>query len=149
MKKIWYNNILDFYKIKCPNPDRIFFWFIEAGTVFILSTIATSSIEEVAEAAPTALKWFQLYIYNDREVYKNSLNIWNGYDKNYQKPIFINYFAISSQVTRNLVKRAEKAGFKALVLTIDAPYFGIRRDDIRNKFQLPAHLKMANFEGNK
>ena len=51
------------------------------------------------------------------------------------------------QVTRNLVKRAEKAGFKALVLTIDAPYFGIRRDDIRNKFQLPSHLKMANFEG--
>ena len=40
----------------------------DAGTVFILSTIATSSIEEVAEAAPTALKWFQLYIYNDREV---------------------------------------------------------------------------------
>ena len=45
------------------------------------------------------------------------------------------------------MKRAEVAGFKALVLTIDAPYFGIRRDDIRNKFQLPAHLKMANFEG--
>ena len=50
-------------------------------------------------------------------------------------------------MTRNLVKRAEQAGFKGLVLTIDAPYFGIRRDDIRNKFQLPAHLKMANFEG--
>ena len=62
---------------------------------------------------------------------------------------FINYVAVFTQVTRNLVKRAEKAGFKALVLTIDAPYFGIRRDDIRNKFQLPAHLKMANFEGNK
>ena len=45
------------------------------------------------------------------------------------------------------MKRAEDAGFKALVLTIDAPFFGIRRDDIRNKFQLPAHLKMANFEG--
>lgn len=36
------------------------------GTIFILSTIATSSIEEVAEAAPKCIKWFQLYIYNDR-----------------------------------------------------------------------------------
>lgn len=36
------------------------------GTIFTLSTIATSSIEEVAEAAPLAVKWFQLYIYNDR-----------------------------------------------------------------------------------
>ena len=39
-----------------------------AGTVFILSTISTSSIEEVAEAAPHVIKWFQLYIYRDREV---------------------------------------------------------------------------------
>ena len=45
------------------------------------------------------------------------------------------------------MRRAEAAGFKALVLTVDAPFFGIRRDDIRNKFQLPPHLKMANFEG--
>ena len=42
----------------------------EAGTIFILSTISTSSIEEIAEAAPTGIKWFQLYIYNDREVIK-------------------------------------------------------------------------------
>ena len=40
----------------------------KAGTVFILSTIATSSIEEVAAAAPEGVKWFQLYIYKDREV---------------------------------------------------------------------------------
>ena len=45
------------------------------------------------------------------------------------------------------MRRAEAAGFKALVLTVDAPFFGIRRDDIRNKFQLPPHLSMANFEG--
>ncbi len=40
----------------------------EAGTVFILSTIATSSIEEVARAAPDAETWFQPYIYRDRKV---------------------------------------------------------------------------------
>ncbi|CAL7949813.1 unnamed protein product [Xylocopa violacea] len=88
-----------------------------AGTIYILSTISTSSIEEVAEAAPKAIKWFQLYIYNDRNV------------------------------TRNLVSRAERAGFKALVLTVDAPLFGDRRADIRNKFSLPTHLRLGNFEG--
>ena len=36
------------------------------GTIFTLSTTATSSIEEVAEAAPSTLKYFQLYIYKDR-----------------------------------------------------------------------------------
>ena len=36
--------------------------------MFILSTIATSSIEEIAEAAPGVIRWFQLYIYKDREV---------------------------------------------------------------------------------
>ena len=40
----------------------------EAGTLFILSTMATSSIEEVAEAAPSCLKWFQLYFCKDRKV---------------------------------------------------------------------------------
>ena len=108
----------------------------KAGTIFILSTISTSryvvntinfkhhysfiiffSIEEVAMAAPKATKWFQLYIYKDRKL------------------------------TKNLVKRAEAAGFKAIVLTVDAPYFGRRLADIRNKFKLPPHLKMANFIG--
>ncbi|XP_018325124.1 hydroxyacid oxidase 1 [Agrilus planipennis] len=83
--------------------------------VFTLSTISTSSIEEVAKTAPNAVKWFQLYIYNDRKL------------------------------TLQLTKRAEKAGFKALVLTVDAPYFGIRLADVRNKFTLPSHLRLANF----
>ncbi|CAH2099791.1 unnamed protein product [Euphydryas editha] len=87
------------------------------GVIYTLSTIATSSIEEVAKAAPNAIKWFQLYIYNDREV------------------------------TRTLLTRAEKAGFKAIALTVDTPLFGLRRADIRNKFTLPKHLKLANFDG--
>ncbi|XP_034939778.1 hydroxyacid oxidase 1 [Chelonus insularis] len=89
----------------------------EIGTIFILSTISTSSIEEIAQAAPKAIKWFQLYIYCDRDI------------------------------TLNLIKRAEKAGFSAIVLTVDTPYFGIRRADVRNKFVLPEHLKLANFQG--
>ncbi|KAG7202562.1 hypothetical protein KM043_009758 [Ampulex compressa] len=86
------------------------------GTVFILSTISTCSIEEVAEAAPSCIKWFQLYIYSDRNV------------------------------SLNLIRRAEQADFKALVLTIDAPIFGDRRADLRNKFTLPSHLRFANFK---
>lgn len=84
-----------------------------------MSTLSTSSIEEVAAAAPNAKKWFQLYIYKDRAI------------------------------TQSLVRRAEQAGFKALVLTVDAPVFGIRRSDVRNKFNLPAHLQMANFVDDK
>ncbi|XP_070506348.1 uncharacterized protein Hao [Chironomus tepperi] len=85
------------------------------NTVFILSTIATTSIEDVAAAAPEATKWFQLYIYKDRKL------------------------------TESLVRRAELAGFKALVLTVDAPLFGLRRADLRNKFSMPQHLTLANF----
>ncbi|KAB0798468.1 hypothetical protein PPYR_09461 [Photinus pyralis] len=89
------------------------------GTIFILSTISTTSLEDVAAAAPNAHKWYQLYIYKDREI------------------------------TANLVKRAEAAGFKAIVLTVDSPRFGIRRDDIRNNFKIPPHLTLANFVGDK
>uniref|UniRef100_A0A182PJC0 (S)-2-hydroxy-acid oxidase n=1 Tax=Anopheles epiroticus TaxID=199890 RepID=A0A182PJC0_9DIPT len=85
--------------------------------LFTLSTISTSSIEEVATATPNAPKWFQLYIYRDR------------------------------QLTEELVRRAERAGFRAIVLTVDAPLFGLRRADMRNKFSLPPHLTMANFVG--
>ena len=51
------------------------------------------------------------------------------------------------EITKSLVQRAEAAGFSALVLTVDAPTFGRRLDDIRNDFKLPPHLKMANFAG--
>ncbi|XP_028134650.1 2-Hydroxyacid oxidase 1 [Diabrotica virgifera virgifera] len=87
------------------------------GIIYTLSTLSTSSIEEVAEAAPHAVKWYQLYIYRDRNV------------------------------TKNLVLRAEKAGYKALVLTVDAPVFGLRLADLKNKFTLPPHLRLANFQG--
>ncbi|XP_014217219.1 peroxisomal (S)-2-hydroxy-acid oxidase GLO5 [Copidosoma floridanum] len=88
-----------------------------ANTIFILSTLSTSSIEEVTKAAPEAIKWFQLYVYADRSI------------------------------TLGLIRRAERAGFKALVLTVDTPTFGDRRRDMRNKFSLPQHLRLANFDG--
>lgn len=87
----------------------------DAGTLMILSTIATTSLEEVRDAAPDGRRWFQLYVYRDRAV------------------------------TRSLVRRAEQAGYSALVLTVDTPYFGQRLADVRNKLALPPGLKMANF----
>ncbi|KAK8401303.1 hypothetical protein O3P69_002816 [Scylla paramamosain] len=88
----------------------------KVGAPFTLSTVATTTIEDVAAAAPDTLRLFQFYIYSDREV------------------------------TTSLIRRAEAAGFSALVLTVDTPYFGIRRADIRNAVALPAHLRIANFQ---
>ncbi|CAD6227665.1 GSCOCG00001345001-RA-CDS [Cotesia congregata] len=86
-------------------------------TIYIQSTISTNSIEEISKAAPNAIKWFQLYVFSNR------------------------------QVTINLIRRVERAGYKAIVLTIDTPFFGVRRRDVKNKFSLPRHLKLANFDG--
>ncbi|KAM4694889.1 2-Hydroxyacid oxidase 1 isoform 2-T2 [Discoglossus pictus] len=86
------------------------------GTGMMLSSWATSSIEEVAEAAPDSLRWMQLYIYKDRNL------------------------------TKSLVKRAERMGYKGIFLTVDTPYLGRRIDDVHNKFQLPTHLRMKNFD---
>ena len=88
----------------------------EAGTAMMLSTLSTSSIEEVAAAATGPL-WFQLYVYKDREE------------------------------TKNLVRRAEAADYKAIVLTVDAQIWGVRERDVKNNFQLPDGLRIKNVIG--
>jgi 4-hydroxymandelate oxidase len=92
------------------------------GTIMALSTLATSTLEDVAasyDAERGALggRWFQLYVYRDRGV------------------------------TRALVERAESAGYDALALTVDAPFLGRRLRDVRNGFALPAGLSVANLVG--
>src|SRR5579871_5125824 len=86
------------------------------GTLQVVSTLATTRLEDVAAASP-APKWFQLYVHKDR-----------GF-------------------TRSLVERAEAAGYRAIVLTVDAPILGRRLADERNLFTLPAGLAMANLQG--
>lgn len=49
------------------------------------------------------------------------------------------------KLTRDLVYRAEQAGYKAIVLTVDTPMLGHREPDVRNHFSLPKHLELANF----
>jgi 4-hydroxymandelate oxidase len=70
---------------------------------------------EEIAAAATGPLWFQLYVYKDREV------------------------------TKDLIARAEHAGYRALVLTVDTPLLGRRERDVRNAFALPPHLSLANF----
>ena len=48
--------------------------------------------------------------------------------------------------SEKLVRRAEAAGYKAIVLTVDQPTLSTKLADIRTNFNLPAHLKMANFD---
>ncbi|MEY3479569.1 MAG: hypothetical protein RIQ71_344 [Verrucomicrobiota bacterium] len=84
-----------------------------AGTVMVVSTLSTTTIEDVAAAAAGPL-WFQLYIYKDRGA------------------------------TADLIRRAEAAGCRALVLTVDAQVWGRREADVRNNFKLPDGLTVAN-----
>jgi 4-hydroxymandelate oxidase len=85
------------------------------GAVFVVSTVASVSIEEIAAAAPGAALWFQLYVYKD------------------------------PAITRDMVARAEAAGCRALVLTVDTPLLGRRERDARNRFALPEGIEPANF----
>ncbi len=85
-----------------------------AGTLMVASTLSTTPLEEIAQASGGPM-WFQLYIYEDREL------------------------------TRSLVQRAEAAGYEALVVTVDSPVWGKRERDIRNGFSLPDDLGLANF----
>jgi 4-hydroxymandelate oxidase len=84
-----------------------------AGTLFVLSSLSNTAMETVLAQAASP-RWFQLYIYKDREI------------------------------TRALVQRAEAAGAEAIVLTVDAPGLGTRERDSRNKFCLPDGLAVEN-----
>ena len=80
------------------------------GIPYALSTLGTTSIEDVSAAAPDARKWFQLYVWKDRVA---------GED---------------------LMARAKAAGYEALMLTVDVPVAGARLRDIRNGFSIPPAL---------
>ncbi|MEP6852428.1 MAG: alpha-hydroxy acid oxidase [bacterium] len=89
----------------------------ELGLGYVLSTMASMSVEDVAGAAPDTLRWFQLYVHTDREL------------------------------TLALLRRAEAAGYRALVLTVDTPVLGRRARHGERGFVLPAHLAAANLTG--
>jgi len=80
------------------------------GIPFTLSTLGTSTIEDVVEAAPDGRNWFQLYMWKDREG------------------------------SMALVDRAKRAGVKNLMLTVDVPAAGQRIRDYRNGLTVPPRL---------
>jgi len=82
------------------------------GIPYALSTLGTTSPEDLAKAAPGTDNWFQLYIWDDR-------------------PAVI-----------DLVRRAKRAGFRVLVLTVDTPVAGARLRDVRNGFTIPPTLSV-------
>jgi isopentenyl diphosphate isomerase/L-lactate dehydrogenase-like FMN-dependent dehydrogenase len=74
------------------------------GVPFILSTAASNNMEDVAEAAGDGTRWFQLYWPNDEEI------------------------------AASFVARAEKAGYSALVVTLDVPQLAWRPRDLQGAF---------------
>jgi isopentenyl diphosphate isomerase/L-lactate dehydrogenase-like FMN-dependent dehydrogenase len=89
----------------------------ETGILFGLSQHSTRCIEDVAAAAPNGNNWYQAYILKDRSV------------------------------TRRLVQRAAKAGYKGIFLTVDSVRFGYREADSRNGFNaLPPPHRLVNYD---
>ncbi|CAL5406070.1 unnamed protein product [Camellia sinensis] len=85
----------------------------------LCATLSSWATSSVEEVASTGpgIRFFQLYVYKDRNV------------------------------VAQLVRRAERAGFKAIALTVDTPRLGRREADIKNRFTLPPFLTLKNFEG--
>ena len=80
------------------------------GIPFTLSTLGTTTIEDVVKSSPGGVNWFQLYMWKDREE------------------------------SMKLVKRAQDAGVKHLMLTVDVPVAGARLRDARNGLTVPPRL---------
>lgn len=86
-------------------------------TPYVVSQQASVRLEQVAEAAGDAVLWFQLYLRPLREE------------------------------TLSLVRRAEDCGYRALVVTVDAPVTGIRNREQRAGFALPPDISAVNMAG--
>lgn len=81
-----------------------------AGIPYGLSTLGTTSIEDLARDAPDTRRWFQLYLMRDR-----------GYVK-------------------ELVQRASDCGYDTIILTVDTPVAGRRHRDVRNGLTIPPRI---------
>ncbi|GAC1356729.1 MAG: alpha-hydroxy acid oxidase [Ktedonobacteraceae bacterium] len=51
----------------------------------------------------------------------------------------------SLEISAQLVRRAEEAGYRAVVLTVDTAHLGRRERDLRNNFERTKHAPLANF----
>ena len=85
-----------------------------AGTVLCLSSLSNTPLDEVARAGDGAPQWMQIYILKDRGR------------------------------TLDIVEQVKAAGYKALVLTVDAPVSGLRTSELRGGVSLPTDLELPN-----
>ncbi|MBY8857218.1 alpha-hydroxy-acid oxidizing protein [Nocardia sp. CA2R105] len=85
-----------------------------AGIPYVLSTMASTSLEDLADhpAAHDADRWFQLYIWKDRDL------------------------------TDELVRRADAAGYRVLEIAVDTAVSGYRVRDVRNGLTIPPQLTL-------
>ena len=81
--------------------------------IYSLSTMGTTSPEELGRDVPDARRWFQVYVMRNR---KDTLNV---------------------------VTQAKKNGFEALILTVDTPITGIRLRDVRNGLTVPPRITFS------
>jgi L-lactate dehydrogenase (cytochrome) len=82
----------------------------EAGIPYALSTLGTTSVEDLAASSPATRRWFQLYVWRDR------------------------------QRSEELVARVAACGYDTLILTVDTAVGGIRRRDVRHGLTVPPQL---------
>ncbi|KDO50494.1 hypothetical protein CISIN_1g017492mg [Citrus sinensis] len=104
---------------KMAHPEGEYATARAASAAGTIMTLSSWSTSSVEEVASTGpgIRFFQLYVYKDRNV------------------------------VAQLVRRAERAGFKAIALTVDTPRLGRREADIKNRFTLPPFLTLKNFQG--
>jgi isopentenyl diphosphate isomerase/L-lactate dehydrogenase-like FMN-dependent dehydrogenase len=97
---------------------------VACSTIMCVSSVASVRMEQIAEEYREQIKknypqstsqlWYQLYIFTDR------------------------------QYLQWLIERAEKCGFKALVITVDRSELGNKESDVRNKFSFPNGIRAEN-----
>nr|XP_037287383.1 hydroxyacid oxidase 1-like isoform X2 [Rhipicephalus microplus]XP_037287384.1 hydroxyacid oxidase 1-like isoform X2 [Rhipicephalus microplus]XP_037287385.1 hydroxyacid oxidase 1-like isoform X2 [Rhipicephalus microplus] len=88
----------------------------DAGTLMIVSAVSTASLEDIRASAPGCLLWQQIYLFKNRSL------------------------------TESIVRRAERQGFAAIVVTVDSPVAGQSAFITKSMFELPKGLRFANLE---
>lgn len=83
--------------------------------IYSLSTMGTTSTAELAQAVPEVRRWFQLYLWNNREQ------------------------------SKQFIENARRDGFEALILTVDTPISGQRPKDSKNGLTVPPKIKAKTF----
>ena len=86
---------------------------VNRNLVYVLSTMGTTSPQELAEKVPNSRRWMQLYIMRNR---KN---------------------------TEKLILAAKNNGFEALMITVDTPVTGIKVRDLKNGLTVPPRIRLS------